>query len=162
MQQRPKTIFDRRRSTVYEPSLSAASTSQRRQQTASSSCDILRTVQEQRALEVAPRSVDPIQQTVATVLQSYLNHPDVNRGQTIEVIRFLNQPMLKVQVDALRKAYKAFQSKREIKTLLAVVAELREQFGEQEVSAHTSGSTPISSLKREDLKLICFDFISGG
>ena len=30
--------------------------------------DILRSVEEQRALEVAPRSVDPIQQTLATVI----------------------------------------------------------------------------------------------
>jgi hypothetical protein len=50
--------------------------------------DILESEEEKRALEVAPRSVDPIQQTVATALQSYLNHPDVNRRDAIEVIRF--------------------------------------------------------------------------
>ena len=61
--------------------------------------DILRSFQEQQALEVAPRSVDPIQQTVATALQGYLNHPDVDRRQAIGALRFLNQPMLKVQVD---------------------------------------------------------------
>ncbi|MBI3304429.1 MAG: helicase [Deltaproteobacteria bacterium] len=124
--------------------------------------DIVRSVQEQKALEVAPRSVDPIQQTVATALQGYLNHPDVDRRQAIEAIRFLNQPMLKVQVDALRKAYKAFQGKRDVKAILAAVEGLRERFGEQQATTHTARSTPVGSLSREDLKLICFDFISGG
>jgi hypothetical protein len=124
--------------------------------------DILRTVQEQRALEAAPRSVDPIQQTVTTVLQGYLNHPDVDRRQAIETIRFLNQPMLKVQVDALRKGYKGFQSKREIKVLLMIVDELRGQFGEQRATSRGESSSSITPLTREDLKLICFDFISGG
>jgi hypothetical protein len=124
--------------------------------------DILRSVQDQRALEAAPRSVDPIQQTVATALQSYLNHPDVERRQAIAAIRLLSQPMLKVQVDALRKAYKDLQGKRDVKALLAAVAELREQFGEQQTATPKARSTPVSPLGREDLKLICFDFLSGG
>jgi hypothetical protein len=114
--------------------------------------DILRTIQEQRAIEAAPRSVDPIQQTVATVLQSYLNPPDVDRRQTIEAIRFLNQPMLKVQVDALRKGYKAFQSKREIKVLLTVINELHGQFGEQGSAVRKEDPSSSASLTREDLK----------
>jgi hypothetical protein len=124
--------------------------------------DILRTVQEQRALEVAPRSVDLIQQTTATVLQSYLNHPDVDRHQTIEAIRFLNQPMLKIQVDALRKAYKASQSKREIKVLLTVINELRGQFGERGAAVRKEDSSSLAPLTREDVRLVCFDFVSGG
>ena len=124
--------------------------------------DIVRSVQEQRALEAAPRSVDPIQQTVATVIQGYLNHPDVDRREAIEAIRFLNQPMLKVQVDTLRKACKDFQGKRDVQAILAAVKGLRERFGERQVTAHPAGSTPASPLSREDLKLICFDFISGG
>jgi hypothetical protein len=98
---------------------------------------------------------------VATALQGYLNHPDVDRRQAIAAIRFLNQPMLKVQVDALRKAYKDFQGKRDVKVLLAAAEGLREQFGEQQPATYNTGS-PDGSLRREDLKLICFDFISGG
>jgi Helicase conserved C-terminal domain len=123
--------------------------------------DIVRSVQEQRALETAPRSVDPIQQTVATALQGYLNHPDVDRRQAIAAIRFLNQPMLKVQVDTLRKAYKDFQGKRNVQTLLVAVEELRERFGEQQPTTYSIGALD-GPLRREDLKLICFDFVSGG
>lgn len=59
--------------------------------------DILSSVEQQRALETAPRSVDPVQQTVATVIQGYLNHPDVERPKAIGAIRALNKPMLSVQ-----------------------------------------------------------------
>lgn len=70
--------------------------------------------------------------------------------------------MLKVQVDALRKAYKDFQGKHEVKALLAAVGGLRERFGEQQAATRNAGSAPVGPLRCEDLKLICFDFISGG
>ena len=72
--------------------------------------DILRSVEEQKALEGAPRTVDPIQQTIVTVLQNVLNHPSIQRSRAIRAIRFLSQPMLSVQVRALREAYRAFQA----------------------------------------------------
>jgi superfamily II DNA or RNA helicase len=124
--------------------------------------DIIRSVQEQKALEAAPRSVDPIQQTIATAIQGHLNHPDVDRPQAIEVIRFLNQPMLKVQVVELRRAYKEFQRNRDIKALLTAVEGMRSAYGEQPVNSHLAGSTSLDELRREDLRLICFDLVTGG
>jgi hypothetical protein len=70
--------------------------------------------------------------------------------------------MLKVQVDTLWKAYKDFQGKRNVKVILSAVEELREQFGEQQTTANSPGSRSVGSLSREDLNLICFDFVSGG
>lgn len=124
--------------------------------------DILRSFQERRALEAAPRSVDPIQQTVATALQGYLNHPDVERRQAIDAIRFLNQPMLAVQVRSLRQAYRDFQGKGNVKALLAAVEGLREQFGEEQATNHSGGSGLVGRLSRGDLRLVCFDLVSGG
>jgi hypothetical protein len=124
--------------------------------------DILRSVEEQRALEVAPRSVDPIQQTLATVIQGYMNHPDIERRRAIEAIRFLSQPMLAVQVRELRQAYRDFQHKAEVNTLLATIDGLRGKVGEPQVHQQSSGSGPVSQLSREDLRLICFDLITGG
>jgi hypothetical protein len=71
--------------------------------------EILRSAQEQKALEAAPRSVDPIQQTVAMAIQGYLDHPNVDRARGVEAIRFLNRPMLKVQVGEFRRAYREFR-----------------------------------------------------
>ena len=121
--------------------------------------DILQSVQEQRALEMAPRSTDPIQQTVATLLQGYLNHPEVNRRQAVEVIRFLNHPMFTVQIRNLRQAYKNFQKENDIKSLLVAIEGLKNSFGDDAANGGPGRATQVS-LKREDLRLICFDVIS--
>jgi hypothetical protein len=120
--------------------------------------DILESEEERRALEVAPRSVDPIQQTVATALQSYLNHPDVNRREAIEIIRFLNQPMLAVQVRRLRQIHREFQSKSDVKFLVTALEELRKALGDEQVIRESTGKA--KQLGREDLRLICFDLLT--
>lgn len=122
--------------------------------------DILQSEEEKRALEMAPRSVDPIQQTVATALQSYLNHPDVNRSEAIEVIRFLNQPMLAVQVRKLRQIHREFQNKSDVKFLLSALEELRKASGSEPVTKQPAEKS--KQLRREDLRLICFDVLTSG
>jgi superfamily II DNA or RNA helicase len=122
--------------------------------------DILESEEERRALEVAPRSVDPIQQTVATLLQSYLNHPDVNRREAIEIIRFLNQPMLAVQVRRLRQIHREFQGKSDVQLLVTALEELRKTVGGEQVTRESGGKT--KQLTREDLRLICFDILTAG
>ena len=122
--------------------------------------DILKSFQEQQALETAPQTIDPIQQTVATTLQGYLNHPDVDRSRAIQVIRFLNRPMLGIQIKQLRKSYLDFQANSNIRELIASIEGLQ-----QEVSGPATVDTsiaPAARLVREDLRLICFDFLSGG
>lgn len=119
--------------------------------------DIIGSVERQRALESAPRSVDPVQQTVATIVQGYLSHPDVERQRAIEVIRALNQPMLAVQVRELRKAYNSFQRSSDIGRLLngleLSLKDVAERNGDE-------NSKPSMSLNREDLRLICFEIIT--
>jgi hypothetical protein len=110
--------------------------------------DLLRSVEEQRAL--------------ATVIQGYMNHPDIERRRAIEAIRLLSQPMLAVQVRKLRQAYRDFQRKAEVKTLLATVDELRSKVGEPQAHQQSRGSGPGGKLSRDDLRLICFDLITGG
>ena len=116
--------------------------------------------EERRALEVAPRSVDPIQQTVATALQSYLNHPDVNRREAIEIIRFLNQPMLAVQVRRLRQIHREFQGTSDITLLLRALEELRKAVGGEYAAKEAPEKS--KQLRREDLRLICFDVLTSG
>ncbi|HXR36728.1 MAG TPA: DEAD/DEAH box helicase, partial [Candidatus Binataceae bacterium] len=121
--------------------------------------NILSSVEEQKARESAPRSVDPIQQTVATAIQGYLSHPDVDRAQAVETIKFVSQPMRKTQVTRLRAAYKEFQTKGSIKVLLDAVEEVRSKFGEP--PARVAGEASLRPpLSREDLRLICFEVLS--
>jgi hypothetical protein len=69
--------------------------------------------------------------------------------------------MLAVQVRELRQAYRDFQRKPEIKALLATVDELRGKVGAPQVHQQSPGSEPVGQLSREDLRLICFDLITG-
>ena len=108
---------------------------------------------------MAPRTIDPVQQTVATAIQGYLNHPDIDRKETIELIRFLNQPMLSVQIRQLRAALRNFKTAGQVKALIEEVRNLRGMVAEPEAVLYGDERTPI---RREDLRLICFEFISGG
>lgn len=127
--------------------------------------DILQSVIERKALEVAPRSVEPVQQTVATVLQSALHHPAIDRQTAIEAIRYLAQPMVRAEIRALRQEVRAYQKQGDVAALLASVGDLRSaalgpdnsvvtELGERRGSAE--------ALRREDLRLICFDLVTGG
>jgi hypothetical protein len=122
--------------------------------------DILISVAEQKALEVVPRTIDSVQQIIATAIQGYLNHPEVDRKEAIDLIRFLNQPMLVVQIKALRAALKDFKAVGQVKQLMDAVRNLRKMLAEPDAPAYNNQSDR-SPLKREDLKLICFDFLSG-
>jgi hypothetical protein len=106
--------------------------------------------------------VDPLQQTIATIIQGYMNHPDVDRKQAIELIRFLNQPMRGVQVQELRQAYRDFQQNGDIKVLLKGMKEQCERFSGDIANEEKKSNFSPNNLVREDLKLICFDLISGG
>jgi superfamily II DNA or RNA helicase len=122
--------------------------------------NVLESSQQQSALEAAPRTVEAIQQTVVTLLQGYLGHPDVSRPRVIEAIRFLNQPMWRTQIADLRRAYKEFQRNANIDALLAEVEGIRSRFGNQHSGRQANPAKP--AITRDDLRLICFDLVSGG
>lgn len=119
---------------------------------------VLQSSQQQSALEAAPRTVEPIQQTVVTLLQGYLGHPDISRPRVIEAIRFLNQPMWRTQIGALRSSHREFQRDGDVNRLLAAIEEIRIRFGDQ--TRETAVNPPRAGIDRADLRLICFDFIS--
>lgn len=121
--------------------------------------DILRSSAERQAMEVVPRTIDSVQQTVATAIQGYLNHPEIDRGEAIELIRFLNQPMLGVQIKELRAALRAFKAAGQVKELMETVRKLRSAIMEPTEPTYDVGSR--RALQREDLRLICFEFVNG-
>ncbi len=124
--------------------------------------NLLQVQAEKTALQVAPQAIDPIQQTVATLLQQFLNHPDVNRRHAIAVIEFLSGPMQNVQLADLRRLHKSYQQGQSIVELIAGVESMRARIGVDARSAEAKNpSTDVPRLRREDLQLICFDVLSG-
>lgn len=120
--------------------------------------NILSSVEEQKAREAAPRSIDPIQQTVATAIQGFLSHPDVDRPRAVEVIKFISLPMRKTQVTQLREAFKDFQRDSDFQSLVAKIEEIRAKFGAPAAVQPTDHELP-ATISRDDLRLICFDVI---
>ncbi len=119
---------------------------------------------EQVAVEEAPKLLDPIQQTIATTLRSYINSPAINRKEIIAAIQRLNEPQPGVYVKTLRKAYEAFTSNAQVNELLSAVKSISAG-ANAPGNNNTSGNTAVSEskipVKREDLKLICFDYVWG-
>lgn len=121
---------------------------------------ILEAVGKQKALEVAPKTIDPIQQTLATVLQGYMNHPDFDRQICIDIIRFLNQPMMTFQIRACRQAYRKFQTSKDVKELMLSIDHIKSEYSTDRTSSEDNKSVKLEGIKREDLRLICFDIVT--
>ena len=122
--------------------------------------DLLRGYEEKTALQSAPQAIDPLQQTVATVVQNFLNHPEVERRRAISAIEFLNAPMLRVQVTELKKLYKGYQQTQNVMEIVASLERMRDEYG---LDGRQRRSTELPSgpkLQRDDLRLICFDVVS--
>ncbi len=110
---------------------------------------------EQVAIEEAPKQLDPIQQTIATVLRSYINSPTIKRRDVITSIQQLNQPLPGVYVKELRRAYESFSASGRVDELLVAVQGIGQEQA-QPASSESEGKAPVG---REDLKLVCFDYV---
>jgi len=115
---------------------------------------------EKTAMQVAPQPLDPLQQTVATVIQGFLNHPDVERKRAISAIEFLNAPMLRVQLTELKSLYKEYQQTQSVMELIAALEVMRNTYGVDTKSSKPANATSTPKLERSDLRLVCFDVLS--
>jgi SAM-dependent methyltransferase len=119
--------------------------------------NVLHGQEEQAALFRAPRPIDPFQQTVATTLQGLSSHPDVDRQQVLTALRYLQAPLARTHIGQLREAYQQFRGSGEPRVLLDAVLGLIVRYGGEPAAAAPAASV---SLKREDLRLVCFDVVS--
>lgn len=104
-----------------------------------------------------PQAIDPLQQTVATIVQQFLNHPQVDRKRAMAEIAFLNGPMHNGHVAELRKIYRLYQQTQSITELITGIEAMRAAFGAEARAASDRLPTTVSKLRREDRRLICFD-----
>ena len=117
--------------------------------------DILNSVHEQQAVEAAPTILDPLQQTVITLLRGYLHSPAVTRNGVRDAMQRLRAPMTHATIRDLRRAYDRFQHDQDIESILTHVGSID--------SVDSSGSAINSNhqapLTRDDLHLVCFDYV---
>lgn len=114
---------------------------------------IIQASEEQQALTDVPKILDPIQQTVAGVLQHYFYDPLLERERIISALQKVNVPQPRVHIKTLKKAYRALTAGGQIQALLETINAMDtiDQVERQE--------TKKEALKREDLKLICFEYV---
>jgi superfamily II DNA or RNA helicase len=119
---------------------------------------ILGDVEQQEVATIVNKPVVEEQTLVSQVLQGHLNHPDVDRQELRELRRFLKQPLVGAAVQQLRKALQIYSSTNDVQVLIETVRERYQHQGE--FSSHSSGDKkPVSRIKREDLKLICYEYV---
>jgi hypothetical protein len=116
--------------------------------------DILQSVTYQQAVAVAPKVVSQEQLTIAELLREYVDHPETNRDEILELRRFLKQPFPGAYVKRLRSSLQDFKASANILDLLAVVRELQQSFGVVE-----NADRPQRLISRDDLHLICYEYI---
>lgn len=116
---------------------------------------ILQASLEQVAVEEAPKILDPIQQTIVAALRGHINSPGFNRRELITAMQKLNVPLPRVYIKTLRKAYDTYKRDRQVHNLLTVV----QTIDSESTPEKKPDGGKRSQLKREDLKLICFDYI---
>ena len=117
--------------------------------------DILGSVQEQEAVDSAPRILDPIQQTVMTLLRGYINSPVIKRNEVRNAMQSLRAPMTHTAIRDLRNAYERFQHGQDVQSLLAHITSAEP--GPAEFPQVPSASQP--PLSKDDLHLVCFEYV---
>jgi SNF2 family DNA or RNA helicase len=118
--------------------------------------NILAADREAEAKAAAPTAVDPIQQTVSEEIKDAIRRRSVDREKAKACINFLGQPMGRALHVKLKTAHEAWQLSRDDCRLLEEVTMLAEQFGKQKADDGT-----VKRLNREDLELICFEYVTG-
>jgi hypothetical protein len=118
--------------------------------------NIMAGLAQQQMAAVVDKPVSEIQNVVRQILSPARQQPGVDRGELLELRKFLKQPLVGAAVKTLREAVKAYSNSGEIGPLLETLQALRAQQGPV---AGDDTPAPRPSLQRDDLRLICFEYV---
>jgi superfamily II DNA or RNA helicase/HKD family nuclease len=118
--------------------------------------DILKSVQEQAAVEAAPTIVEPIQQTVSAVLRQHLNNPAVPRRDVVAALSTLSHPATRRTRQRLKFAYETFVVDSDVAQLLAAVSPSPAIENKPESSPSDATNPPLTP---DDLHLVCWEYV---
>lgn len=116
--------------------------------------EIVESVQRRQALEAAPKIVDDDQNLVIAVLQGQLNNPALSRKLIRTTLQSLRRPLPAVYVRDLRAAYDAYLRDDDLAAFTKRVAEIT-----QATAAPTEATPAVAPLRREDLRLVCWEYV---
>jgi superfamily II DNA/RNA helicase len=112
--------------------------------------------------QAAPKELSGEQSAVLLALQQLMAAPGVDRKRVMALVGQLASPLPKAPVKDLKQAHGAFQKTNDAAAFLTAAETVASKYAQQPVTSTASngeaGATAL--LKREDLHLICFDFLS--
>jgi len=114
-------------------------------------------VEQQEVAAIVAKPVAEEQNIVSQILQEHLNSPEFDRKELRELRKFLKQPLVGASVQRLRKALQEYTSSGQLSELISILRELYVQQGSP--LSETTSDVSKKRLKREDLYLICYEYI---
>jgi superfamily II DNA or RNA helicase len=128
---------------------------------------IVQSAVEQVAIEEAPKILDPIQQTIITTIRGYINNPAFSRKELVGYMQKLSEPQPSTYIKTLRRAYDTFGADGNIESLIAAVKDIASSDANvvqpiilSTTADNSSGKPGEKLVKAEDLRLICFSYLS--
>lgn len=118
---------------------------------------ILNNIEQQEAVAIVNKPIAEEQALVSQIFQGYLNNPDYDRTELRELRKFLKQPLVGASVQQLRKALQTFSTSNEVNVLVHAVREIYHH--QAELTSDASEKKPAIRITRDDLKLICYEYI---
>jgi len=119
---------------------------------------ILADVEQQEVAAIVAKPVAEEQNIVSQILQEHLNSPEFDRKELRELRKFLKQPLVGASVQLLRKSLQDYTSSGQLGELIQVVRGLHRQQGSP--LTEPNGDTRKKRLKREDLYLVCYEYVN--
>lgn len=101
-------------------------------------------------------SPDGVQIGLAEDLKKALRNATVERGSAKQAIQFLGQPAGKALLARLRAVRTAFNEHKDDGRLAGELIELAKEYRKPE-----EGESGLGRVRREDLRLVCFEYVSG-
>lgn len=114
-------------------------------------------VEQQEDTAIVAKPIAEEQNAISQILQDHLNSPGYDRKQLRELRKFLKQPLVGASVQILKKAIQSYSGSNDLGGLIQVVSELYQQQGSG--TEETSSESRKKRLRREDLRLICYEYI---
>lgn len=121
---------------------------------------IVSDVEQQEAVALVGKSVAVEQVNTKLVLGQATRGPAFDRAEIAVLRKFLDQPLVGASVLQLRNALNSYSKSKDIAALVGVVRGLHASQGAQ-TSSGPSPDRQVTRIKREDLHLVCFEFVIG-
>lgn len=121
---------------------------------------LLAASREQESIQAAPRELSGDQSAVLVALQQALNRPGVERPRVLALLAALSRPLLTAPVKELKKARVRYQKDGDAPAFITACEAVAARYAQQPAEEAPPPKEAPRPRRREDFRLICFEFLS--